>query len=136
MVYFFNLDLISSAPWEGRHPTEAGTKELLDHIHATLPIIYNRDYITTARLYVGVQTAFRYGCLNCLHHLDLNIHSLCPACANLDDPDPASLTDRGDKDTVPSGEVHMSETDNKRLTGEHSEATPSKMSKSNDGSNV
>ena len=121
-------------PMEGRHPTEAGTKALLEHIHATLPIIHNRDYITTARLYGGVKTAFRYGCLTCLQHLHLNNDSLCPGCVTILAPDPTLLTDKGDTATVPPLEVHMSETDNKRLTDAHTESTPSKMSKSNDGS--
>ena len=120
-------------PMEGRHPTEAGTKALLEHINATLPIIHNRDYITSARLYGGVQTAYRYGCLACLFHLDLDKNSLCPGCAHLLAPDPSLLTPKGDTVLVPPSEVHMSESDNKRLTSAHSESTPSKMLKSNDG---
>ena len=118
---------------DGRHPTEAGTKALLDHINAAHTIIHNRDYITSARLYDGVTTAYRYGCLACLQHLELNNASLCPVCVKVLEPDPTLLTTKGDTVTVPSLEVHMSESDNKRLTSAHTESTPSKIMKSNDG---
>ena len=123
-------------PMDNGHLTEAGTKDFLKFIDSTIPIIHNQDYITTARLYTGVATAFRYGCLLCLEHLELNGHSICPACAKLEAPDPTLLTDKGDTDTVPPLEVHMSERDNKRLSKDHSESTPSKLIKSHDGNDT
>ena len=132
---FSYLPCPSGIQMEGRHPTEAGTKALLEYINATLGIIHNRAFITSARLYDGVQTAYRYGCLGCLNHLHLNRESYCSGCAELVGPNSASLTTKGDTETAPPLEVHMSETDNKRLTSDHDGATPSKISKTNGSHN-
>ena len=115
------------------HHTKEGTEALLVHIHNSVHIIHNRKYITTDRLYTGVNTAYRYGCLNCLAHLDLDCYNLCPTCVKLRAPDPTLLTEQGDTEIVSPVEVHMSESDNKRLIADPTESTPSKMSKSNDG---
>jgi len=119
---------------ENGHPTEDGTKELLHFINATLPIILNGKFITTARLYDGVTTAYRYGCLHCLQHIYCNDDGLCPACVKVLAPDPPDLTSVGDANSHSPSEVHMSETENKRLSGESPVSTPHKMFKSNDGS--
>ena len=130
---FTYVPCTKSLQMENGHPTEDGTKELLTFIDATLPIIQNGKFITSTRLYDGVRTAFRYGCLHCLHHRHLNDQDLCPGCVKNLAPDPTLLTDKGDTDTVPTLEVQMSEKDNKRLSKDHSESTPSKIIKSNDG---
>ena len=115
------------------HPTVAGTKALLTIIDQAVPIIRNPKFVTTERLYNGVATAYRYGCLNCLQHLKLNCSSLCPVCVNLLAPDPSLLTEQGDTDGVSSVEVQMAEKDNKRLSPDPVDSTPSKHVKSNDG---
>ena len=115
------------------HPTVDGTKALVGVIDQAVPIITNSKFIATERLYNGVASAYRYGCLNCLKHRHVNCYSICPDCAEVKAPDPTLLTTKGDTVTVPSLEVHMSESDNKRLTSAHTESTPSKIMKSNDG---
>ena len=64
------------------HPTKEGT-EALHYIHQRVSIIHNRNYIATDRLHTGVKTAYRYGCLTCLTHLDLDCHTRCPTCINI-----------------------------------------------------
>ena len=132
---FSYLPCPSGIQMEGRHPTEAGTKALLEYINATLGIIHNRAFITSTRLYDGVQSAYRYGCLGCLNHLHLNRESYCSGCAALVGPNSASLTTKGDTEPDSPLEVHMSETDHKRLTTPHDDSTPSKLVKTHDDSN-
>ena len=122
-----------SIDMDGFHPTEAGTKELLKYIDATLPIIHNPAFITNGRLYNGVETAYRYGCLTCLNHLELDLQSICPTCKAADPFSQSAklfLTDPEGTFDVPSESVHMSEVDKKRSAGDDLDATPSKSVKS------
>ena len=120
---------------EDGHPTEDGTKELLHVIEAAHPIILNGKFITRSRLYDGVLTAYRYGCLLCQHFRLCNEESYCRDCVQGKAPDPALLTTRVDSEHVHPVEVHMSESDNKRLSsGDNPAPTPSKLCKTNDGS--
>ena len=123
---------------EDGHPTEDGTKELLHVIDAAHSIIRNGKFITRPRLYDGVKSVYRYGCLYCHKFRLCNEESYCQACMENKAPDPTFLTAQGDSELVQPVEVHMSERDNKRLSsGEDPvDSTPSKHSKPNDGSSA
>ena len=49
------------------HPTERATKEILQLISAEYgeDIILNEDFMTTDRMYAGVQSIYKYGCQTC-----------------------------------------------------------------------
>ena len=49
------------------HPTEGDTRKILlelDH-HYAESMLLNADYLTSDRMYAGIQSVFRYGCRTC-----------------------------------------------------------------------
>ena len=78
---------------ETGHPTIDGTKEIIKQINDQLKLqeelIWNMDYVTSERLYRGVQSIFRYGCNNCsgygqaIQRTRYNNGNLCDDCFDL-----------------------------------------------------
>ena len=64
------------------HPTREGTASILQGLAEFFPeLILNESFVTTERLYLGVQPLFRYGCVTC--HKEghfVNKLSCCEAC--------------------------------------------------------
>ena len=65
---------------EGIHPTVDGTKLLLQEIDKRTAIVSDERFITDTKMYRGVNSVFKYGCLFCHQYLDLNGAFLCPVC--------------------------------------------------------
>ena len=65
---------------EGIHPTVAGTKLLLQEIDKRTAIVSDERFITDTKMYRGVNSVFKYGCLFCHQYLDLNGAFICPGC--------------------------------------------------------
>ena len=65
---------------EGIHPTVKGTKNFLQELDAKLHMIADDRFITDPKLYRGVKSIFRYGCLFCHAYLDLDATFLCQEC--------------------------------------------------------
>ena len=64
------------------HPTREGTASILQGLaEFYLGLILNESFVTTERLYLGVQPLFRYGCVTCHNegHF-VNKLSCCEAC--------------------------------------------------------
>ncbi|MEC8832719.1 MAG: SGNH/GDSL hydrolase family protein, partial [Bacteroidota bacterium] len=65
----------------GIHPTQKGTVDILRAIHGAVPIIRNEEFISDKKLYRGVTSIFKYGCLYCTNYLEVNDASICHACS-------------------------------------------------------
>ena len=64
------------------HPTREGTASILQELAEFYPgLILNESFVTTERLYLGVQPLFRYGCVTCHNEGYFgNKLSCCEAC--------------------------------------------------------
>ena len=85
MQYLHSLDPVEM---DGIHPTVSGTSGLLNSIHKHISIIHKEKYITDTKLYRGVQSAFRYGCLYCPVYLELDERFICGKCRPVTEDDP------------------------------------------------
>ena len=107
--------------------------------------MHNPAFVTNARLYNGVQSAYMYGCITCIKHLNLDHQFVCPEClaktAEADHAaDPFSQSAAGSFLTDPQGtfdvsseEVHMGDADKKWVAGEDIAELTSKAKKSDGG---
>lgn len=100
---------------DGYHPTVDGTKVLLTAIHGVVPMINNDKFIVCDRLYQGVATAYKYGCLSCQEYLGLDQNYVCPRCLAPANPSPVE----SDVNMQGSGNKHLSDTN-------HPDEIPSK----------
>ena len=134
-----NLPCPSDIHMANFHPTEQETKNLLQYIETKVPIIHNPDFITNPRIYNGVQSVYRYGCITCMKHLKLDHTFTCPACQTLSAANPFSgtgeafLTAPVDSFDAPPGEVDMADPDKKRSSGDDIAELPNKLQKPNGG---
>ena len=115
-------------PMDGYHPTDEGTKALLQAIHGLVPIVVNDKYIVSERYYQGVESVYKYGCLYCKEYLALDTNSLCPKCVHLVAP--------LDNHTS-AADVEMEQASNKRMLHEDGDnpSTPAKKSTGDVSSN-
>ena len=117
------------------HPTEEGTKKLLQYINSTVPIIHNPAFITHSRFYNGVESIYRYGCITCMKHLQLDYNFTCPDCLKdlFSGHDTAILpTQEGSLD-ISAGEIDMGDADKKRSGGDDIDVTPAKSKRTDGG---
>ena len=139
---FTFLPCPSDIQMDGFHPTVHGTQQLLRFIHTNVSIIHSPDFITNHRIYNGVQSVYRYGCVSCFKHLNLDHNFVCLDClavptetAYKDDPfsgtgDAFHTNPEGTFDAP--GEVERGDPEKKRTGGDDIDVKPAK-SKKTDG---
>ena len=128
---------------DGIHPTVPGTELLLKEVNQMTKIITDGRFVTDKKMYRGVNSAFRYGCLFCPKYRDLDgadLYSGCrppplPAEGGKADgtPGPGGSADSGTEGPPPTpdnppADVDMSKTSQKR-EGDDAPDTPNPSKK-------
>ena len=126
---------------DGIHPTMPGTELLLKEINQHTKIITDGRFITDKKMYRGVNSDIKYGCLSCPTYIDLTGTFLCSVCClpplsagegqaeGIPGPgggaDPVAAKPPATRANSPA-DVDMSKTFSKREGDDTSDANPSK----------